>query len=314
MAKSSIPMMIGVSLISFSLSLLMCILCYTLCPAMDIGTQICKWGREVCIRAYEVSLGDIVLFRDDRCSRPIDETGCNQWAFVVDSDKALFCRRRVHTLPLHEIPSLPEVRLVGNPHPSLGHKFANFFLAHREYPAHFNAGAKALLHNNHQPFLEGRLFPIPPKYESNRAYEAAWSQLLAKLQPLDCVFLVDRKSLLSRFIAWATHGPWSHVAMHLKNGEVIESTTSGLRRVAIDSYQNRNYWVATYRPIEWVDGPPSSESIDGIANNPFDGWTDGYNYRGAIYYGCKALLGDHEHNLTPNSMIYSGRFVRISQA
>jgi hypothetical protein len=178
---------------------------------------------------FVVMPGDLVLFLDTRL--PVsagNET--NQVAVVVDEQGALYIGkgvigRRIRRIPLQELPSLPKVQLRRTKHAGYGDLIARYFLKHANQPSYFEAGLRALHCDNHQPFETGRLFPERPTYRSDDEYEAAWARFKSLLKPLDGIYTVDQSSRISRFIAWATHGTWSHVALYIGDGEIHESVT-----------------------------------------------------------------------------------------
>lgn len=169
------------------------------------------------------------------------------------------------------------------------------------------------LHAGNLPFLiTGQIFPDPPVYRNDAEYLSAWDKLTARLLPLDTIFTRDNESKLSRFIAWSTHGPWSHVATHAANGEIWESVTGGIRNVSIDVYKGRRYRVGAYRHIELLDKPMTAErAIETVSSHRFR--PNAYNYVQAIRYGARSFFGDHSHALVPNSMLYQGIYVLIAQ-
>jgi hypothetical protein len=191
-------------------------------------------------------------------------------------------------------------------------QIAVYFRTYRNNPCYFEAGLKALNNGNMQPFIECRLFPQRPFYVDDDAYNERWTIFAKSLKPADSIYIVDTKSSLSRFIAWATQGTWSHVAWYTGNGMIWESTTSGIRNVPIEVYKQRRYWLGAYRHIQLMDEALLSEDhLDRVArNNTFR--QDRYNYLCAMRYGFRSFIGDHSHNLVPNSAMYQGHLVRVA--
>jgi hypothetical protein len=265
---------------------------------------------------FVVMPGDLVLFLDTRL--PVsagNET--NQVAVVVDEQGALYIGkgvigRRIRRIPLQELPSLPKVQLRRTKHAGYGDLIARYFLKHANQPSYFEAGLRALHCDNHQPFETGRLFPERPTYRSDDEYEAAWARFKSLLKPLDGIYTVDQSSRISRFIAWATHGTWSHVALYIGDGEIHESVTSGVREVPLEIYKGRQYWVAAYRHIGAITNPRSVQEARASARSlPFR--RDRYNYPGAIKFGLRAFFNDHSPDLVPNSAMYAGNRIFIAQ-
>jgi hypothetical protein len=262
---------------------------------------------------FVVMPGDIATYYDDRFPLTTGKKG-NQVAVVVDENGALclgkgICGRRVERIPLQSISKLHNAEF-HRPVAIDGEKLAQFFLRYAKHPSYFEAGIRAIRCHNWQPFHMGDLFPRRPHYNDDQEYDAAWNQFTALLQPLDCIYTVDQTIRLSRFIAWATHGPWSHVAVYVGSGEIQESVTSGVRQAPLETYRGRQYWIAAYRHIELVEKPVSEQK----AREPVLRFNrDNYNYRGAAMAGIRAFFNNHARGDTPNSSIYLGNRVFIGQ-
>lgn len=269
----------------------------------------------------EVQPADIVIFFDPRLPPdPGEGPAVNRIAIVIDERGALSLfsdergPRRVESIPLQSIPTLPNVQMRRG---TQGHcdEIAAFFLTQVDRPTHFEAGLRALRCGNLQPLIAGGFFPRRPKYASDEQYEAAWKALRSSLQPADAIYTFDAESRISKFIAWATDGAWSHVAFHVGEGEIWESVTTGIRQGPIEIYKGRRYWVAAYRHIDAVTKPRTKEEIsEAVAAGSKRFRPNSYNYRGALKFGWKAFRGDHSHGLTPNSGILLGAFALVAQA
>ena len=216
-----------------------------------------------------VGAGDLIIFYDKRFppdpgSGTDEVPATNRVAVVVDERGALFLgrgalRKRVEVLSLGPVSAEKNIQIRKSPFPQHANAIADYFKRHINKPAHFEAGLRALYFGNLQPLLTGSLFPIRPIYKTDDEYEVAWNHLKSNLKPMDAIFTVDTSNILSRFIAWSTHGPWSHVALHVDKGEIWESVLSGIRNVPIEAYKGRNYWVAAYRLIEAMENPVTAE-------------------------------------------------------
>ena len=170
----------------------------------------------------------------------------------------------------------------------------------------------AWINGNMQPFVECRLFPQRPFYIDDDAYNEGWAIFVQSLKPGDAIYTVDTKSYLSRFIAWATHGTWSHVAWYMGDGMISESTTSGIRTVPIEFYKQRRYWLGAYRHIQLMEAALSSEHCQNVVARDKRFRHDRYNYLAAMRYGFRSFIGDHSHNLVPNSAMFQGHLVRVA--
>jgi hypothetical protein len=268
----------------------------------------------------EVHPGDLALFYDDRFPPdPNDDplaTPINRVAVVVDEGGALYLGKRgwvrtVQHVPMARFSALRNLELRRFSQPEFGSQIAVYFRIYKNNPNYFEAGLKALHAGNMQPFVEGRLFPMRPFYPDEDTYNKRWEAFVNSLKPGDAVYTVDTESNISRFIAWATHGTWSHVAWYTGNGIIWESTTKGIRNISIDVYKHRRFFLGGYRHIDLMNTTLWSEDANRKASN-HNFRENSYNYFGAIKYGLKSFVGDHSHNLVPNSAIFQGNLVRIA--
>ena len=270
-----------------------------------------------------VDAGDIIIFFDRRFppdpgTGTKDNPAVNRVAVVVGPEGALFVGRgqllkKVEILPLGRIEAERNASIRKSPYSQHADSIVSYFKKHIDNVSHFEAGLKALYFGNLQPLLAGSLFPSQPPYQSEAEFDAAWKFLKSSLRPMDTIYTVDQGNLISRFIAWSTHGPWSHVAVHVNEGQIWESVLSGIRTVPNEAYKDRQHWVGLYRRIENMDNHITAEQAEAaVRSHKFK--PNRYNYRGALKFGFKAFLGDHSHALVPNSQIYQGTYVLIAQA
>lgn len=253
---------------------------------------------------------DVVIFYDRFSRYPLDG-GCNQWAFVVDGNRALFSRLLVHSISLAKLRKKSNAIAIRR----IPHEFApavsNFLIRYRWRPALFKAAINFLQCTNYMPFLMGQFFPNDVVYENDEEYEEAWKTMMARLTPHDAIFTFDRTSLLSRFIALVTHGPFSHVATYIGEGNIWEIVTSGARIVPIETYKNRHkYRVAAYRHSGFEIKPRTEqlEEMKAMIGNVR------YGYFGAIGAGIKSYFGMHRGSGSPNGLILGGPWTFITQA
>lgn len=252
---------------------------------------------------------DIVLFYDERSSHSVDN-GLNQWAFVVDSDRALYVRGGVHSIKLDKVRKLPNAIVVRRFPPPLAPYIAKMLLRCRWRPMWFQTAVNHLQGNNFVPFLEGSFYPPDPVYSSDEEYEEAWQHMVSMLEPRDGIFTFDRRSLISKVIALTTHGPFSHCATYASDGIISEIVTSGTRMVPIETYKGRHFRVAAYR--HYGTQPNTVEEM--LAEMRAEDGRPGYSYAGALGAGLRALFGRHRDAYAPNSLILSGFITFIAQA
>ena len=233
---------------------------------------------------------DVVIFFDPHSKNPIDELGCNQWAFVVDEEKALFSRRLVHAITLIKLRAHPEAIAIRRIPPEFSDCVADFLMRYRWRPALFKAAVNFLQCTNYMPFLSGSFFPPDVEYVTDMEYDEAWRRMIAALEPHDLILTFDRTSSLSKIIALCTHGPFSHVATYVGEGKIWEIVTSGARVVPIEHYKYRHkYRVAAYRhfghePMTRDEQLADMMSVVGNVR---------YGYLGALWGGIKSYFGYH---------------------
>jgi hypothetical protein len=256
------------------------------------------------------ALLDIIIFFDWVSPHPVDERGCNQWAFVVDDQQALYIRGKVHSIPLSDIHKLDNPIVIHRIPEALAKLVAPVLLKYQNNPMMFQVVINHLQCNNLLPILEDSFFPLDVTYADDDEYEAAWQHMVSSLKPRDLIFTFNRKSFISNVIAKFTHGPFSHCAVHAENGIISEIVTSGTRMVNIDVYKGRKYRVAVFR--HYGKAPDTKEEM--LAKMRAENGRPGYSYIGALQAGIRAYFGNHTVAMAPNSIILAGALTFIAQA
>ena len=131
---------------------------------------------------------------------------------------------------------------------------------------------------------------------------------MSKLKWWDAIFTNKLNDPVSRFIAWATHGPWSHVALYMGDGTVSELVATGVRNVPLTVYKGRNYRIGAYRKISLMNLESPMVPPFTVLRSRF---RDGHNYKGPVLHGIRSFGNDHGHELIPNSQVYCGSWVLI---
>jgi len=103
----------------------------------------------------EYELGDIIIFRDHRSSKPVDESGCNQVAVVIDDKRALFTRECVTVLRKSDVHRLDNAKHISLVFPEVRNEVSSFFRRHMYSRGYVDAGLSALSNLNIMPFLTG---------------------------------------------------------------------------------------------------------------------------------------------------------------
>lgn len=86
------------------------------------------------------------------------------------------------------------------------------------------------------------LSPIAAEEHENR-----WLQMIQYVKPCDVIQVIDQMSIISRLIVKLDIGTWSHSAIYVGDGNILEAITSGVVRRKITAYRNRRYRVGIYR-------------------------------------------------------------------
>lgn len=255
---------------------------------------------------------DLIFFWDKK-SRDKSEKH-NQMGVIIDNGNVIYSNDRVRSISLVDILNEGRFSIYQNDFSDeIRIGAINFFRANYQKKMIVESGIRHLIGGNTLPFIEQSIFPRKPFYAGDEEYDAAWDKFMSLIRPGDAIFTTDHQSALSRFISSFTHGPWSHMALYLGDGQIQEMVTSGLRRCSINIYRTRSRWVAAYRTAKTVDTLPDPklffDECDRQLSEPAR-----YAYKKVIYYGLRSFFGDHSHDWVPNSVIYSGRFFFIAQA
>jgi hypothetical protein len=268
-----------------------------------------SYPNEPITSTTELNPVDIVIFYDKWSLKPLSE-GVNQWAFVVDNKRALFSRAFVHSISLDVLRKKPNATVVRRVPAQLAEPVASLLIHCRWRPALFKAASNFLQLTNYMPFIFGKFFPDDVSYEADEEYENAWRVFIERLEPHDAIFTFDRQSFLSMLIALLTHGPFSHVATYLGDGNIWEIVTSGARVVQVEVYKGRGrHRVAAYRHYghEKKDRATQKAELMQLVSNVR------YGYFGALLAGFKSYFGFHRESATPNGIVLSGPLLFIGQ-
>jgi hypothetical protein len=123
-----------------------------------------------------------------------------------------------------------------------------FFIENRENADLFFQGMLAILSRRFSIFANPIKLPLL-KPLSTTEYENRWQQFVELLQPADLILTLDTQSTLSKVIAAADHGVWSHVAGYVGGGQIIEAIAAGVVERSIDVYHTGFHRLGLYRPV-----------------------------------------------------------------
>lgn len=267
-----------------------------------------------------IEKGGVVVFYDNNYPRepggPTDRA-VNSVGFVTSDFEILVLKNdvlfglRIDKYHVGDLADLENVSSHTTPLKDIGEQVGAYFKKYRFDPFAIYGGKTALFHGNPDIFIRGELRPIYPKYNSQAHRDEAWEKFKSSLKPGDRIVTFDHSSVISHIIAWATRGPWSHLAIYLGDGQISEFVTSGLREVSLEIYRSPNYSLGSYRYIDLVDKELTREEVLATSCcDPTPGMT--YDYVGAITASWHAFNGDFVKGVVPNSMMYLGTVTLVA--
>lgn len=198
-------------------------------------------------------LGSIITFFDTETKLSPDKSECNQIGILIENNKILFCRKRYGQKIIEiDVNKIKATKMFIYPLPDkeLSLKITNYFKINRKDHRRVKAGIRAMADRNFNFFDYPVIFPKLTKWHSEDEYERSWNNLVAQLQPADTVCTFNEKSIISKFISFIDKGPWSHIAIHIGNGEICEAIFCGLVKRRIDVYKNKNIHIGIYRKLD----------------------------------------------------------------
>jgi uncharacterized protein YycO len=74
--------------------------------------------------------------------------------------------------------------------------------------------------------------------------------LFNSLKAGDILLVYNKRNIISFLITKITNTPWSHAALYVGNGEVVESTFSGVGKNCISKYYGDQFKLAGFTVIE----------------------------------------------------------------
>lgn len=152
-------------------------------------------------------------------------------------------------------------------------------------PRAFWAALFALIFGNYS-FFEVPILPLGGRSLEN---QLDYSEFVDQLVKNDIIASRNPKQFVSNFIANMDNGYWSHVAMYLGDGKVIEATPfSGVHEFNIEEYSSRDGIHSVYRPLD-----TKGKRLESDWTPPYFGKS--YNYWGAFKLGLN-LFGTRLQN------------------
>lgn len=242
--------------------------------------------------------GSVITFFDTETKLPPDKTECNQMGILIENNKILFCRnRKVIEIDANKIKTT-RMFLYPIADKQMSLKMSKYFKINRKDHRQFNAGLLAIMYGRIKLFDYPVIFPELTKWNSEDEYERSWSNLIAQLQPADCVCTFNEKSMISRFISFIDKGHWSHTAIYIGDGEICEAISCGVVKRKIDVYKNKHIHIGIYRSLDLSD-EQKKDIIDWFLSSI----GVKYDYMGVILLGLKKIFGIHSNKPSPNDFI-----------
>ena len=255
---------------------------------------------------FNVEAGDVVLFLDAETSQAPDHSGANQVGIVDTQRQVLFCRAR--TVVARDLGSVRAhaTQVLRLREPEYRNRVLAYFNNHRGHYRLFLTGLRALQVGNLFLFDTPSPMPSARTFHSYKDFESSWDTLELSAQVGDAIFTFDRRSTISRIIAWIDQGAWSHVAVYVGDGLIQEAVAAGVVRRELRTYRDARFHVGLYRFYQPIR--------DSAAALHYADTTLGmkYNYWGAVALGVATLLHRRTRERTPNGIIYGGRFFLVT--
>lgn len=242
--------------------------------------------------------GSIITFFDKKTKLPPDKSECNQIGILMENNEVLFSRnRKVIEINANKIKAT-KMFIIPIADKELSLKIRNYFKINGKDYRRFNAGLGAIVRQRINFFDYPVIFPELTKWNSEDEYERSWGNLVAQLQPADCICTFNEKNMISRFICFIDKGPWSHTAIYIGDGEISEAISCGVVKRKIDVYKNKHIHIGIYRSLDL-----SADQKKDIIGWSLSSIGVKYDYMGVILLGLKKIFGIHSNKPSPNDLI-----------
>jgi hypothetical protein len=248
-------------------------------------------------------MAENILFRDfDPWFKP-DRTNFNKVGYITKYGTVIYPMwRHVRERRIERIQRHRHTILERSLTPDQERNVETFFTKNQRKLNLFDMGMRKLALSADLSFFENpiRLPLLEPI--SDAEHKRRWAQFLNHLQPFDNVALIDTQSKISRAIAKFDQGTWSHTAMYLGQGRIVEAITSGVVERGIEVYRFPRYRLGIYRVVDEFDEPGKIA----MKNFALTQVGKGYNYSGVLRLCAEKLLGvRHPMPPSPNDMLIS---------
>lgn len=228
----------------------------------------------------------VFLFRDFDLWHKKDSLGYNKFSYVFSDGATVLLKRgrvsRQRPRCIRRKPTPSVISLRG--HPKLN-EIDCFFQQNCINVPLFEI-AKHEIGNTQSQFWDDPVkFPVLSNVTLEERKER-WQNFFVALKPGDIIHTMNTKNIISKIISYVTQSPWSHAAVYVGNGMIIEATTpNGVTETNLEKYNDPKFRLGLYR-IELSD-----EQETAIVAKARESLGTPYGYRGVLALGLKLALG-----------------------
>jgi hypothetical protein len=274
-----------------------------------------------------LNLGDVVAFKD-REDEAYRGFYLNRLAVVLSFDRVIampithdgiiYDNSRPRFYAVHDVlrSGAYRHRLHEHPNPSA----AMFFERHELDQIELVVGFRALRLRNDKFFHTNGIFPNFIEYDTANEYEERWNSFLEDARPLDLLFTAKPRNIFSIMISSLDGiGPWSHGAVYIGDGKIVESVPwHGCTVRPINIYKRKNPLKDTirlglYRVCRHDYDPDNSIDVESMVSSE----RVGYSFVSSAIAGIETLLWrltGHRYtpfNAVPNILLLEGSFFLV---
>jgi len=247
--------------------------------------------------------GCFMFFYDKKDKTKPDETGFNKIGVFIDNETIIYYSNgMLRTVSIDKLKKHTEKINIMIPDKNFDYDGVVAYFKNNSYNINlFNLGLFAADKNIPEILHSGQMIPTKFIDYSTEDYERAWSTLYSKIEPCDLIFVRNRNSIVSKFIAKIDNGFWSHVATYMGFNYIHDTCPPQTRIRSLAYYKKNKFSIGVYRPIG-ITSLQKAEMLAFLVKNT----GKGYNYFGAIILGIRLLLHLKTPIPSPNGLIFRG--------
>jgi hypothetical protein len=227
----------------------------------------------------------LIMFRDRDPWHRVDDTGFNKVGYISQSGSVFHLQgpRRFTSSHGGKIEAGPHAYLVLPQQLELTRVDAYFS---KNFPDRdlFRLGINALMKPDAKCFDHPVKLPIVDQIDEAERRRRC-EQLIGKASCGDLLLTTDLSSPVSRFIAWMTNGPWSHAAICIGEGDLVEATTKGVVQRPLHIYDRPGIRLGLYRsPLK------TDDTLEALKLRARRELGKGYDYKAAFRAGWEKFF------------------------